>query len=231
MKKLSRTALASLAVVAACSDAPVQPTADAVYGPSSLASVASQADEVAPGEVIVSFKEGADEVGVGRAYGLSLAARGYKNSFVIMKGAAGQERALAAKLAADPAVEYAEPNYIRKVDAIDSRLWAFYNPGGLNMKFNEPGATRDGTFIPSSYASTTDADEDAIEGIGVGFLPEGWARLLSRRGDLRILKTRQALPALTYTFQKRSNDERHLLTAMRAAVLASIDFSKAARLL
>jgi serine protease len=168
MKKLSRTALASLAVVAACSDAPVQPTADAVYGPSSLASVASQADEVAPGEVIVSFKEGADEVGVGRAYGLSLAARGYKNSFVIMKGAAGQERALAAKLAADPAVEYAEPNYIRKVDAIDSRLWAFYNPGGLNMKFNEPGATRDGTFIPSSYASTTDADEDAIEGIGAG---------------------------------------------------------------
>ncbi|WP_390347421.1 LysR family transcriptional regulator [Variovorax boronicumulans] len=70
-----------------------------------------------------------------------------------------------------------------------------------------------------------------IEGIGVGFLPEGWARLLSRRGDLRILKTRQALPALTYTFQKRSNDERHLLTAMRAVVLASIDFSKAARLL
>lgn len=70
-----------------------------------------------------------------------------------------------------------------------------------------------------------------IEGIGIGFLPEGWARLLSRRGDLRVLRASPELPPLTYTFQKRSNDERQLLVSMLAAVRASIDFSKAARLL
>jgi serine protease len=54
------------------------------------------------------------------------------------------------------------------IDGIDDRLWAFYNPGGLNMRFDEPGQTRDGTLIPSSYASLSDADEDAIKGIGAG---------------------------------------------------------------
>jgi serine protease len=63
-------------------------------------------------------------------------------------------------------VEYAEPNWIRHTDAVDSRLWAFYNPGGLNMRYNEPGAARDGTLIPASYASVLDADEDNISGYG-----------------------------------------------------------------
>ena len=67
----------------------------------------------------------------------------------------------------DPQVEWAEPNYVRHVDAIDPRLWAFVNPGGLNMSFyNDPNG-RTGP-LPSSYASTTDADEDAIAGIGAG---------------------------------------------------------------
>jgi hypothetical protein len=61
-------------------------------------------------------------------------------------------------------VEYAEPNWIRHTDAVDSRLWAFYNPGGLNMRYNEPGAARDGTLIPASYASVLGADEDNISG-------------------------------------------------------------------
>ena len=80
--------------------------------------------------------------------------------------ARGSERALAARLAADPRVEFAEPNYLRQVDA-DSRLWAFYNPGGLNMSFyNDPNG-RTG-LLPSTYASKTDADEDAIEDIAAG---------------------------------------------------------------
>ena len=73
---------------------------------------------------------------------------------------------MAARLAADPDVEYAEPNYIRRVDA-DSRLWAFYNPGGLNMSFYNDPSGRTGP-IPASYASLLDADEDAIEGIAAG---------------------------------------------------------------
>jgi serine protease len=36
------------------------------------------------------------------------------------------------------------------------------------MKFSDPADSRFGTPIPSSYASTVDADEDAIEGIAAG---------------------------------------------------------------
>ncbi len=70
-----------------------------------------------------------------------------------------------------------------------------------------------------------------IEGIGVGFLPESWARALARRGDLRVLRASPALSPLTYTFQKRRNDERPLLAAMLAAVRASVDFATPPRLL
>jgi DNA-binding transcriptional LysR family regulator len=70
-----------------------------------------------------------------------------------------------------------------------------------------------------------------IEGIGIGFLPESWARSLSRRGDLRVLQASLALSPLTYTFQKRCNDERPLLVAMLAAVRASADFTVRPRLL
>jgi subtilisin family serine protease len=63
-------------------------------------------------------------------------------------------------------VVYAEPNYLRQPTAIDPKLWAFYNPGSLNMKFTRGKSS--GQFIPSSYASTLDADEDNIEGYASG---------------------------------------------------------------
>jgi DNA-binding transcriptional LysR family regulator len=70
-----------------------------------------------------------------------------------------------------------------------------------------------------------------IAGMGVGFLPESWARSLSSRGDLRILGVSPALSPLTYTFQKRRNDERPLLASMLDAVRASADFNTPPRLL
>jgi len=70
-----------------------------------------------------------------------------------------------------------------------------------------------------------------IEGIGIGFLPESWARSLSRRGELRVLGATPALSPLAYTFQKRRNDDRPLLREMLAAVRASADFARAPRLL
>lgn len=70
-----------------------------------------------------------------------------------------------------------------------------------------------------------------IAGMGVGFLPESWARSLSSRGDLRILGVSPGLSPLTYTFQKRRNDERPLLAAMLDAVRASADFNTPPRLL
>ena len=70
-----------------------------------------------------------------------------------------------------------------------------------------------------------------IEGIGVGFLPESWARSLSRRGELRVLNAAPALSPLVYTFQKRRNDERPLLAEILAAVRATVDFGRTPRLL
>ena len=160
-------AVAALSL-AACSDAPVQPDGSAATATPRAAAVVSSDEAVVAGDVIVKLKDGASLDDLRREHGLGRGAQGYKGAFDIVKTTRGNERAMAARLAADPRVEYAEPNYIRHVDAIDSRLWAFYNPGGLNMKFSDPADSRYGTYIPSSYASKTDADEDAIEGIAAG---------------------------------------------------------------
>jgi subtilisin family serine protease len=162
LRAVSAATLAALAF-AACTDAPLQP--DAAATAPTLARAAQAPERVAPGEVLLQLKAGATLDDVLRPHGASKKADGYKGAFLVARTQVGNERALAALLARDPRVEFAEPNYIRTVDAIDSRLWAFFNPGGLNMKFSDPTDSRNGTFLPASYASTTDADEDAIEGI------------------------------------------------------------------
>ena len=147
--------LAALAF-AACTDAPVQPDA---AGPAPNVARAAQAPErVAPGEVILQLKAGATLDDVLRPHGASKKADGYQGRFVVARTTVGNERALAALLARDARVEFAEPNYIRTVDAIDSRLWAFYNPGGLAIYFTRGGSR--GQPV-SSFISTPDADQDA----------------------------------------------------------------------
>jgi len=75
-------------------------------------------------------------------------------------------RSAAAALRGDARVVWAEPNYLRQTTAVNPKLWAFYNPGGLNMKYTSGG--QKGQFIPSSYASIADADEDNVEGYAAG---------------------------------------------------------------
>ncbi|HEU4886089.1 MAG TPA: S8 family serine peptidase [Longimicrobium sp.] len=160
MYRFRTAAAAALTLaVAACSDAPAGPEAN--LAPLALA---ESQDAVVPGEVLVKMKEGYDfSALVGTRPGLSFNRSGYKAEFAVMGVARGQERAEAARLSADPRVEYAEPNYLRQITAIDPRLWAYFNPGGLRASFN------DGTgFLPTTYSSLADADEDAIEGIGSG---------------------------------------------------------------
>ncbi|HEU4557486.1 MAG TPA: S8 family serine peptidase [Longimicrobium sp.] len=154
----------ALAALAACSDMPGGPETQALT-PKTINS--EQAERVAPGQVLVKFRDGVNSAVRASAHGARISGVGYKNAFEILSVEVGQEYAVAAELAKDPNVEWAEPNYIRTVDAVDSRLWAFFNPGGLNMSFwNDPnGATGP---IPASYGSTSDSDEDAIEGIGAG---------------------------------------------------------------
>jgi serine protease len=160
----SRTLLFATVVlgIAACSDDVVQPDANSTPADLSLRGlrVSTGPEQVMPGEVIVKLKAGADAAAVGRAHGLALAGRGYKDAFVVLKGAVGAEHAAAAALGKDARVMYAEPNYLRQpTAAVSPNLWAFYNPGGLNMKFTS-GKSR-GQPLPASYASTVDADEDA----------------------------------------------------------------------
>src|SRR5215213_2544699 len=119
-----------------------------------------------PGEMIVKLKDASAATEVASAHGLAVGERGYKDAFVVMRGAVGSEHANVAALKGDSRVEYAEPNYLRQVDAINPKLWAFRNPGGLNMLFTT-GSSK-GKPLPSSYASTLDADEDNIEGYAAG---------------------------------------------------------------
>ena len=160
------TALA-VASLAACSDSAVTPRSalEAPDAPVFTANVRGP-EQVMAGEVIVKLKDGASETAVASAHGLAVGEHGYKNAFVVMRGNSGAEHANANSLKNDSRVEYAEPNYLRQIDAINPNLWAFRNPGGLNMKFST-GKSK-GQSLPSSYASTADADEDNIEGYTPG---------------------------------------------------------------
>ncbi len=164
--RFSAASVLALATLAACSDESTTNSAISPVQSPALAAAPAQ-DEVAPGEVLVKFKDGVDGSALLRANGLVRRAVGYKGAFEVLSGARGQERALAAILKNDPSVEWAEPNYIRKVEAIDNRLWAFFNAGGQNMSFYQDPNGSTG-LIPASYASTADSDMDAIEGIAVG---------------------------------------------------------------
>src|SRR4051812_31317702 len=168
MYRIRNSAVGVLAVaaLAACSDAPAGPSNQTLI-PQNVNTSAS-VDPVVPGQALVKFKDGTNPVPAAPMLGPPIQQEGYKHAFQIVSVEAGQERATAARLAADPQVEWAEPNYIRHVDAIDSRLWAFFNPGGLNMIFKNDPNGRDGQSLPSTYASIADADEDNIEGYAAG---------------------------------------------------------------
>jgi subtilisin family serine protease len=166
MYRFRTAAAAALTLaVAACSDAPAGPQAAA---PTPLPLSQRNQDAVVPGEILVKMKDGQSYEALRGMPGLNLSRLGYKSEFAVMGVERGQEAAEAARLAADPRVEWAEPNYLRQTQAIDPRLWAFYNPGGLNAYFNDPADSRHGQPLGASYASLLDADEDAIASIGSG---------------------------------------------------------------
>jgi len=165
--RLRAVSAATLVVVAfaACTDAPMQaPEADALVP--QLSRSRSAVDAVVPGELIVKLRDGSDAniAAVGRAHGMALKELGGKRAFALYSVAAGQERAAAARLAADARVEYAEPNYLRQ-PTVDPKLWAFKNPGNLTITFTE--RRRLGQVV-TSMLSVADADEDNIEGYAAG---------------------------------------------------------------
>lgn len=159
-------AAAAALSLAACSEVPL-PVQPADSPDATAPSLSASSSDFVPGEIIVGYRDGVDVAAVAKRNGVALARTGYLNRFSVLRTAPGGERALIARLAADPNVEYAEPNYIRHTDAIDSRLWAFYNAGGLNMSFFNDASGRTGP-LPSTYASIADADMDNIEGYAAG---------------------------------------------------------------
>ncbi|HWK89352.1 MAG TPA: S8 family serine peptidase, partial [Longimicrobium sp.] len=154
-----------MSALAACSDT-TDPTLSGGQQALEQVQMGTQVDEVVPGEVVVKFKSGVNVAAKAGAYGASIGHMGYKNEFAVLRTARGSERMLAARLASDPNVEYAEPNFLRQPTAIDSRIWAAYNPGGLTITY-----TKGGSGVVTSKVSVADADIDGIETIGAGGSP------------------------------------------------------------
>ncbi len=63
-----------------------------------------------------------------------------------------------------------------------------------------------------------------LQGLGVGFLPTEWARILVDRGQLVLLETFPPLAPLRYSFQWRRDDTRPLLGHMRELAARNIEF-------
>ncbi len=100
-----------------------------------------------------------------QANGVAFERSGARGAFAVFRGAVGNERALAARMRGDARVVWAEPDYLRQPTGIDSRLWAFYNPGDLSVSFTRG---RNKNQPVSSYLSTDDADEDNVEAYATG---------------------------------------------------------------
>ena len=166
MSRFMSAGIAALAAASlvACTEAPVAPSKEMSAPDLSLAKLSGTSDveQIVPGEVLVKFKDGVNVETKAKGQGLGLLKQGYANAFVILSTGRGNENAVANVLKNDPDVEWAEPNYLRQPDA--NELWAFYNPGGLNMTFTSGGTGP----IPSSYASIADADEDNVSGYAAG---------------------------------------------------------------
>lgn len=167
MSRLNLAAATALVLAAAaCSDA-ADVVAPSANDPQAVAF--SRAPEaVMPGEILVKMKPGfsANVLSSPSANGVRFSRSGLASAFEVMTTTEGNERAAAKALAADPRVEWAEPNYLRQPTAINPALWAFFNPGGLNMKFTSGKSS--GQPIGASYASIADADMDNIEGYAAG---------------------------------------------------------------
>lgn len=163
--------LAVLLILTACQDrsqllSPEGPVQDSATEPAF--SVQDQSEAVMPGRILARITDGADPASVGQAHGVAFQRLATGGGFAVFRGAAGSERALAARMGADARVIWAEPDFLREPTAIDPKLWAFYNPGGLSVDFTR--GPNKGQQV-SSYLSTNDADEDNVDGYGAGGAP------------------------------------------------------------
>lgn len=164
-RSLTPLALFALLGTLACAEQPLSEVANSTLTPGML-NTAQGVEAVMPGELIVKLRPGTGPQTVAGLSGLQLVDRPAGGRFGVYLVAVGQERLQAARLRQDPGVEYAEPNFLRQPHAIDPRLWAFFNPGGLNMLYTK--GQNAGKPLGASYASIADADEDNVQGYAGG---------------------------------------------------------------
>jgi serine protease len=158
--------LAGVVFLAACQDTsqPVAPpeSAQATQAQASV-NLTQQVERSVPGRVLARLRDGADADAVGADNDVTVERSG--RGYVAFRGAAGNERADAARLARDSRVLSAEPDWLRQTTSIDPRLWAFYNPGGLYVTYTRGGSR--GQPV-SAFISVADADEDNLEVYAAG---------------------------------------------------------------
>jgi serine protease len=154
--------------IAACSDTsqPTAPASDDAAVSLQPAVVSGQEPErVMPGRILARLAPDADPSAVARSHGVAFERVTASGRVTVFRGAVGSERAAAARLRTDASVVYAEPDYLRQTTAIDPRLWAFHNPGGLEVYYTRG---RNKGRAVTSLLSMEDADIDNAEGYGAG---------------------------------------------------------------
>jgi subtilisin family serine protease len=129
--------------------------------------LASSPSQYVPGEVIVTFRAGSSRVAERRAHsrvGARVSTRFPALRMQLVRLPRGLSVAAAVrKYEADPAVAFAEPNYLRYPtappnDTLFSDLWALNNTGQLH-----PVSDADGDDTADPSAGALDADIDALE--------------------------------------------------------------------
>ncbi|HUP20382.1 MAG TPA: S8 family serine peptidase [Gemmatimonadota bacterium] len=159
--------IAALGLAFGCERAPTSPSA-----PEETRSIApSGAAEVATGRVLVRYRSGVDPTAVAAAHGLADAGRPLALGIRVVDVPAGRERTVAAALARDPRVEFAEPDRLRTFedptcpgctlpdDGLFGYKWDLHNDGEVNSSSGAAVAT----------TGAVDADMDwleAFDGLG-----------------------------------------------------------------
>ena len=179
MKSKLAVVVPSLALLAACSEAPTLPTP---ASPEALATRASaQAGNFVPGEVIVKFRAGASVAGRGAALRAANAQAGERILTASMRRGGDSEGltilrtpldvpAAIAALRGSPDVEYAEPNWIYRHDAVSNDV--YFTNGSLWGMYGDAGspANQYGSQASEAWA----ANHTSCGGVYVGIIDEGY---------------------------------------------------------
>jgi serine protease len=159
MKRAAPLFLAGLFGLGACSDLnPVDSARDALSpGGVRLNETAADAHDIVPGQIIVRFRPGAARAEIAQQNRASKKADMLLERTEILEVPGGEEREIAARLAKNPNVEFAEPDLIMRVGPCETSVscdlpdgdialwkWDLHNPGTMDMSLQGWGTVTTG---------------------------------------------------------------------------------------